>query len=533
MWQRVLSLGLAAALVGCVGGSPGDAAGEQVTIYRDKYSTPHVVAQSNRGVFYGYGYAVASDRLFQMEMLKRTAEGRVAEALGSDYLDLDSFLRTSYDHRAVRRQLENLQAEQLEILQAYADGFNAGLEKVLASKQELLPAEFSHYDFMPEPWTAYDVAMIFVGSIAHRYSDFNSERDNLALLSDLEVRHGKAGAWRIFSASKWLLDNDSPTTVPRAGEQAPLSLLPRPAYLGQMGEAGKLARVVLDDNGQFAGLTSDPALERMHKERLAQQGFSHHPEYMGASNYWSVQGLRDAKAALLNGPQFGFSAPGYVYGIGLHGGDFNAVGNTLLALPALLFAHNNHIAWGSTAGISDQSDEFALQLKPEDPSLYRHNDSWQPFESWQEIIGVKGAEAVTVTARRSVQGMVLLHDPEKGMAWARARAWEGFEVDTLMAWIFLATDKNLDAARQRVAAMATNINIYTMDRQGSLGYVHAGRYPLRAQGHDPRLPVPGSGEWDWRGMRPYADNPTVRNPRQGYIANWNNRPAADSHHDCS
>ena len=115
MWQRVLSLGLAAALVGCVGGSPGDAAGEQVTIYRDKYSTPHVVAQSNRGVFYGYGYAVASDRLFQMEMLKRTAEGRVAEALGSDYLDLDSFLRTSYDHRAVRRQLENLQAEQLEL----------------------------------------------------------------------------------------------------------------------------------------------------------------------------------------------------------------------------------------------------------------------------------------------------------------------------------------------------------------------------------------------------------------------------------
>ena len=81
---------------------------EQVQIYRDAYHTPHVVADSNRGVFYGYGYVVASDRLFQMEMLKRTAEGRVAEALGSEYLALDVFLRTSYDHRSVRRNRRHL-----------------------------------------------------------------------------------------------------------------------------------------------------------------------------------------------------------------------------------------------------------------------------------------------------------------------------------------------------------------------------------------------------------------------------------------
>jgi penicillin amidase len=499
---------------------------EDVTIYRDAHGTPHVVAGSNRGVFYGYGYAVASDRLFQMEMLKRTTQGRVAEVLGEGFLDLDKHIRTSYDHRAVRRQLDFLAPERGEILQAYADGFNARLSEVAAQPKKMLPGEFSHYEFTPEKWTAYDVAMLFVGSIAHRYSDFNSERDNLSLLMHLEGRHGKDNAWRIFNASKWLLDAGSPTTVPGPGKIS-RSLPPRPAYLDRMSPPAAQARVALYEDGLFAGLTNDPAVAEMHRQQLASAGFAQHPEYAGASNYWAVRQLSDASAALLNGPQFGFSAPGYVYGIGLHGGDFHAVGNTLLALPALLFAHNNHIAWGSTAGISDQSDEFLLRLDPDNPERYRHGNDWLEFDAWPERIAVRGGEAITVTARRSAQGMVMEHDPVAGIAWARGRAWEGHEVDTLMAWTFLATDRSLDEAHRRVADMATNINIYTMDRRGNLGYVHSGRYPQRAAGHDPRLPAPGDGAMDWQGMRPYGDNPTVRNPAQGYIANWNNRPAAD------
>ena len=246
MLTRTLSLCLVVLLVACE--SPSDAVDQpespkKVTIYRDSFGTPQVVADSNRGVFYGYGYAVASDRLFQMEMLKRTAQGRVAEALGPDYLTLDSFLRTSYDHRAVGQQLAELPPEQRELLQGYADGFSARVKEVLADPTELLPAEFSAFGFLPEPWTDHDVAMAFVGSIAHRYSDFNSERDNLALLQSLEARHGKELAWRIFSASKWLLDDDSPTTVPRseAGEAGDLPA--RPDYLDTLPGAQPATRL--------------------------------------------------------------------------------------------------------------------------------------------------------------------------------------------------------------------------------------------------------------------------------------------------
>lgn len=502
--------------------SPGNIEAEQVTIYRDAYGTPQVVADSNRGVYFGYGYAVATDRLFQMEMLKRTAEGRVAEALGADFVELDIQLRTSYDHRSIQRQLEALPESQLEILQAYAQGFNTRIDELTA---DTLPIEFSDNDFLPQHWSAYDVAMTFVGSIAHRYSDFNSERDNLELLGHLESVHDKATAWKIFNASKWLLEEDSPTTVP--GQFSPGASPTRPDYLNDLPTATPTTRVVLRADGRFNGNTNSTEKLNASRQRLADMGFSQNPEFTGASNYWAAQDLRDAPAALVNGPQFGFGVPSYVYGIGLHGGDFNVVGNTLLALPSLLFAHNNHIAWGSTAGISDQSDEFLLSLDPDNTNRYRYADTWREFESWPEHIIVKNQPSITAVARRSAQGMVQSYQPENHLAWTRARSWEGEELATLMAWIFLATDTDIEAGKQRIGNMSTNINMYLMDKTGNLSYVHSGRYPQRAADHDSRLPAPGNGAWDWQGMRPYSDNPTVTNPEQGFIANWNNRPRAD------
>ena len=543
MTIRAVCFGLCISLLGCgdaqQGGPgahreavvPGEStavakAPGRVTLYRDAYGTPQVFADSNFGVFFGYGYAVASDRLFQMEMLKRTARGRVAEVLGPEFLDLDIKLRTEYNHPTVEEQVAVLPERDREVLAGYAAGFNARLEELAQQPGKPLPKPFYDHGFSPSRWTALDVAAIFVGSIAHRYADFSSERDNLAFLRAMEQRHGVPGGWALFNAVKWLVDNTSPTTVPR---QAPLTLVApeRPDYLNDETAVSPLARIVTGADGRFAGLSNTEFGQARLERQLAETGYGRHSDFAPASNYWAVTDLADGKGALLNGPQFGFAMPSYVYGVGLHGGDFDVVGNTLLALPALLFAHNNHVAWGSTAGISDQTDEFWLRLNPENPEQYWHQGGWQDFDSWPEQIAVAGAEPVTVTARRSVHGMVLAHNPAGGVAWARARAWEGAAVQDLMAWVWLATDKTLEAAEARIADKTTNINMYTMDKMGRLGYVHSGRYPRRAPGHDPRLPAPGDGSMDWQGMRPFADNPKILDPEQGYIVNWNNRPAGN------
>jgi penicillin amidase len=284
--------------------------------------------------------------------------------------------------------------------------------------------------------------------------------------------------------------------------------------------------VAVDSNGKFTGTTDTAVVAADFKQLIAKHGFSVSAEFSPASNYWAVGKGRvsEANGMLVNGPQFGFSLPSYVYGIGLHGGDFDVVGNTLLGLPSLLFAHNNHISWGSTAGMSDQVDVFVETLHPENDSQYLHNGSYREFDSWKEVIEVKDAEPVTVIARRSVHGMVQQLDSANRLAYSRARAWEGAELDSLFGWINLSRDKTLAAARNSIAKVATNINFYTMDRQGRLAYTHGGRYPLRHPQQDSRLPTPGTGEWDWQGMRPYSENPTARNGAQDIVVNWNNRP---------
>ena len=158
---------------------------ENIQIFRDEYGTPHVVADSNYGVYFGYGYAVATDRMFQMEMLRRTVEGKVSEVMGGDFLELDKHIRSGFDHRAVKKQLSALERSDLEILEGYADGFSKRVRHVLREKDTLMAREFTEFGFVPQEWTAYDVAMIFIGSIAHRYSDFNSELDNWVWLIKL------------------------------------------------------------------------------------------------------------------------------------------------------------------------------------------------------------------------------------------------------------------------------------------------------------------------------------------------------------
>lgn len=522
---------LTALLIACVPSveKPETDGNKNVSIYRDSWGTPHIHAATNYGVYYGYGYALASDRLFQMEMLHRTVNGRVAEVLGEKYIALDSHIRTAYDHRAVAQQLAALPAQDLEIIEAYADGYSKRVNEVLAGKHEL-PHEFTHYGFKPSTWTAHDAAMQFVGAIAHRYSDFNSELDNAGLLQALTEQHGADKAQAMFNASKWLLDDDSPTTVPRDTALSQQSTTAKQTIV-QNNTAHDTTvhtkRILVNEHGQFIGSNSNENARKQFTQLLAEHGWGFSPEFAPASNFWAVQKLKDADAAFVNGPQFGWSTPSYVYGVGLHGGDFNVVGNTLLGLPSLLFAHNNKVAWGSTAGLSDQVDVYIEKLNPENPEQYWHNNAYRDYERWQESIKVKDGDTITLTARRSVHGMVQQWHPDKHVAYSRARSWEGKEVASLVAWVNLAKSDDLDTLRQHIGEVGTNINFYTMDAQGNLGYTHAGRYPKRTANHDARLPVNGDGSLDWQGFLPYAENPTVRNPEQAYIVNWNNRPSAN------
>ncbi|CAB3631344.1 penicillin G acylase [Achromobacter pestifer] len=509
-------------------------AGGQVTIRRDDYGMPHVYANTVYGIFYGYGYAVAQDRLFQMEMARRSTQGRVAEVLGEKMVAFDKSIRGNFSPERIQRQLAALPASERQILDGYAAGMNAWIAQVRAKPGSLMPKEFNDLQFQPSDWTPYDVAMVFVGTMANRFSDANSEIDNLALLTALKDKHGDARAMQIFNQLRWMTDSRAPTTVPEeegvyqpgqpdaAHPPAKLSYaLPR-----YDGTPPMLERVARDP--QTRGVL-DEAPAAAPARLLAQFAESGQPGIAGfptTSNMWIVgrDHAKDARSILLNGPQFGWWNPAYTYGIGLHGAGFDVVGNTPFAYPSILFGHNAHVTWGSTAGFGDDVDIYAEKLDPADRTRYFHNGEWKTMEKRTELIQVKGAAPILMDVYRTVHGIVTKFDDTQHVAYAKARAWEGYELQSLMAWTHKAQSRNWDQWKQQAARHALTINWYYADDRGNIGYAHTGFYPKRKPGHDPRLPVPGTGEMDWDGMLPFSTNPQVYNPRQGFIANWNNQP---------
>jgi penicillin amidase len=182
-----MRLTLALLVVFLTAGCKPESSGDQlsVRIVRDTYGVAHVYADDIYGLYFGYGYAVAQDRLFQMEMTRRSTQGTVAAVLGDKYLEFDKTTRRLFDPGSIRRQLEALSDNDRDIFAGYAAGMNAWLTEVRAAPNALMPRQFAENSFQPEDWVAYDVAMIFVGTMVNRFGDFNTELDNLKIFRSL------------------------------------------------------------------------------------------------------------------------------------------------------------------------------------------------------------------------------------------------------------------------------------------------------------------------------------------------------------
>ena len=264
------------------------------------------------------------------------------------------------------------------------------LDRVHAEPGKLMPKQFIDLGFKPEPWTAFDVVMVFVGTMANRFSDFNTEIDNLGLLTALKDKHGAAGGQAIFDDLKWVVDPDAPTTVPASAGRysVPVSAEGRVAYTlpDYRDTPPSLARLARNADG---ALLDGP--QNAHQDALLAQleafGMTGQAGFPAASNMWIIGNKRagGANAILLNGPQFGWFAPAYTFGIGLHGAGFDVVGNTPFAYPCILFGHNGRIGWGATAGFGDGVDIFAEKLDPADPTRYLHKGEWKQMETEENV----------------------------------------------------------------------------------------------------------------------------------------------------
>lgn len=483
-----------------------------LTIYRDEFGVPHIFASDLEGLFYGFGFATAQDRLFQLDMLRRTYWGRVSEVHGAKFLEFDKAMRRDNLTRAqMKDQVGGLDKEYQTVLRSFTDGINAYIKEAKTDPSEKMPAEFQKFGIDPEKWESEDVAAVFL-SVMGVFMDFSRELENAALLDFLIKKHGEKKGRAIFSDVVWGNDPYGFTTIPSVPQKSATTQ--------------KKAQNILPSRIVATELIKESEALR---QAYAELGLYPPGEVPSASYAFLVSAKRSAtgNALLMGGPQFGFHLPSDLYEAGLHGPGISAVGSTLTGYPFLMFGQTEKTAYSSTAGVDNITDIFEEKLNSKNSRQYWFMGKWRPMEVRREIFRIKNEEPKEFTFYYTVHGPVVKTDETKRIAYSKQLACKEDYLSGFVSFYELMKAQTPEDFKKAAAISSLSVNVYYADTSGNIGYFHKGRHPKRSSKVNPLLPTPGTGEFEWQGFLQTEKNPHIINPATGILANWNNKPAKD------
>ena len=453
-----------------------------VNVLRDRWGVAHIYAQNQHDLFFAQGYVAAQDRLFQMELWKRSGQGRLAEVLGPSALQRDINARLLSYHGDMQAEYESYAPDTQQILEAFTAGINAYIESRLAPGGPSLPLEFQLAGFKPEPWKPADCL--------NRMAAFSMTGNAFD-----ELEHAQVVSTVGADAASLLFDFDPPVKLdPAPGTNlAGLS----PALLHNL-------------------VGSDTRIE-----------FPRHPAE--GSNNWTVSGklTRSGKPLLANDPHRVTAEPSLRYMVHLVAPGWNVIGAGEPGLPGVALGHNQNIAWGFTIFGLDQQDLYLEELNPANASQYKTAKGWETVQVRKETFGIRGAKSVEVDLKFTEHGPVLWEDGKRALALR----WVGAEPGTAGYLGSLAVDRaqnwrEFEAAMPRWKVPSENI-VYA-DRAGNIGEHSTGLAPLRKTWTG-LLPVPGRGGYEWSGFVTNAELPHDYNPRRGFIATANHKMIPDGY----
>lgn len=490
----------------------------QASLERVAYGVPHVRATSIEAAWEGAGYAVAQDRLWQMENSRRVALGTLAEVLGPEAAASDrEVLRTGYTEADLQAQFDRLPADIRQAFDAYAKGVNRWMSEAKSSGR--LPASFARYNYEPSPWRSLDSVAIAV----RLYQQFGrggaGEIRTMALHGYLASQAKlKDREWDIVDDLGWQNEPQATTTLD-AAETAknPPTIFPpfdRKVTLAHFAQLPKI--------GVFELLPGIRLAAREESTRVAEAVAA---PYKVGSYAVVVDAKRSAsgKALLLSGPQMGFRTPSIVHEIGISAPGLRVVGADVPGVPGVIVGHTDHLAWGLTSGVADTDDVFIAQVEGDS---YRWGNELRKIETVSRTLKIKGQADETVVQRRTHLGPVVLEPRSAKVAFIRRAGAAHREMESMRSLFALYQAKDVREADAAGKLATVNFNVFVADTQGNIGYRYAGLIPQRAEGLDPRLPTPADPKYDWKGYVAADQMPSAINPKSGAFINWNNKPAA-------
>jgi len=437
-----------------------------VEILRDDHGIPHIYAGSDGDAYFGLGFVHAQDRLWQMELTRRAGAGRLAELFGARALPHDRYFRTLDLAGIAERNLANVTDDARALTEAYAAGVNAAL----ASWDGSWPIEIALFGSAPELWSPIH-SILAIKMMAVQLSRNASEEALRWALSERLTRDQLETLWP-----------DNSDAGPRPDGHATLD--------------SELARRVL-------AALPPPA-----------------PSHVGSNN-WVVAGHRSESGnpILANDPHLGLTVPAPWYLVHLSAPDLDVIGGTIPGIPAVVVGRNHTTAWGVTNTGPDVQDLFFVT-----------NDD--VIDERTVEIAVKGDDSVTHTVRRTRYGPIvsdagLPYDEIAGPdGRGLALSWTALADDdiSISAGFGLAQAPSVDGMFEAARAFhGPQQNFAAADSDGHIGFLSAGRVPVR-RNHDGWLPTDAAtGDGDWIGFIPFEDLPRAVDPESGMLLTANQR----------
>lgn len=481
---------------------------EPVTVRRDERGIPYIEAANDLDLYFSQGYVTAADRLFQMDLFRRTARGELAEIFGAGpdgaVLEADKQHRRYGFAQLAESQVARLPAKLRSALEQYARGINAYIESL---DTKSLPPEFQLLQIKPRPWRAAD--SLVIGKLLDETLSNSWQADiTRAAFADLPPKlHDD------------LFPESSPLDVILVGSDKSRK------------SAGSVTPSVGPSNGPPVGGAELQALAKsaqITRQTLERIGL--YAEDSAASNNWVVSGKLtvSGKPLLANDPHLSASAPSIWYMAHLSAPTYRAAGVSLPGLPGIAIGHNEHIAWGVTSLEPDVQDLYIEKFDSQNPQRYLTPTGWRDAQVRHEEIRVRKSFTSPATESVPFDVTVTRHGPiifEKDSKRYALR-WTALDPDANLVGSFflLNTARNWSdfrAALRNYSGPAFNM-IYA-DVKGHIGYYGAGRFPIRKSGAG-KVPYNGAtDQGEWTGFVPFAALPHVYDPTEGIILTANSR----------
>lgn len=452
-----------------------------VEVTRDEVGVPHIVAKSDADLYRAQGYVQAQDRLFQMDLARRQASGKLAEVIGDAAVETDKYFRTFSLREAAEFSWGDYDADSQQILQWYAEGVNAFIDEVKGTSK--LSYEFKLLGYIPEPWTPID-----------------------SLAIGKYMAYDLGGNWKQQAFRSWAVQNYTK-------EQAEELFVEYPED----------AKSIIEANLK---LSTDVA---------SAFTTNYLPSEFNGSNNWVIGGqlTESGKPLLADDPHLGLSTPSIWYQMHLQSPEQNVSGVIFAGIPGIILGHNESIAWGVTNVNPDVQDLYIETPNPENPYQFKYDGQWEDAKVRQEPIHVKDSETIDFEVVETRHGPIISNimtnetevKEQFSMQWTALQSTQ--ELKAILGFNKATNWEEFDLALKDFKAPAQNFVFASTD--GTIAYKANGLVPIRKQGTG-ALPVPGdTSDYGWESYIPFDELPTVINPKEGYIATANNQVVGEEY----